>query len=60
MLDFAARYAIQGQCSIKGLDVQKGEYQKMDGMTWKEWFTILLVCGIVGFIIFTVLVTIFI
>jgi hypothetical protein len=38
----------------------KGEYQKMDNMTWKEWFTILLVCGIVGLIILVVLATIFI
>jgi hypothetical protein len=39
---------------------RKGEYQRMGNMTWMEWFTILLVCGIVGFIILTVLVTIFI
>jgi hypothetical protein len=40
---------------------RKGENQRMDNnMTWTEWFTILLVCGIVGIIIFVVLATIFI
>jgi hypothetical protein len=45
-----------------GMICGKGEYQNMEKskMTWAEWFTILLVCGTVSFIVAVVLITIFI
>ena len=30
----------------------------MEGMTWKEWFAILIVCGLVGTIVLVVFLTI--